>query len=212
MTASVLLLAVLLATLARTQTVFEGRKSLVFFRSFGNLLLLLLPLAAIYVMTDLGNSWRNYFFHTGFALSAVLLVAKIPEWEKRWPLAVVWPMLPLIYTDDQLSLWLAMIAAEFLLLLAYHGINPVSNYHKYGFLRLLVIFQFFVFEQLFLQARPQWAGEILTIALILLYVGGLIGLLTSLKKNRLLSILFLVVYLQYGVMVLDKILTDAFRG
>ena len=212
MTTSVLLLAVVMATLSRTQTVFEGRRSLLFFRSLGDFLLLLLPLAAIYVMPDLGHNWRNYFYHISFALSAVLLVAKIPYWEKRWTLAVVWPMLPLIYTNDQLSLWLAMIAAEFLLLMAYHSINPSSNYHKYGLLRLLVIFQFFVFEHLFLQARPEWAGEILTITLIILYGAGLLGIVGAIKNNRLLSWLFLIVYMQYGVMVFDKIIADAFRG
>jgi hypothetical protein len=56
MTATVLLLAVVVATLARTQTVFVGRRSLLFFRSLGDLLLLLLPLAAIYVMPDLGQN------------------------------------------------------------------------------------------------------------------------------------------------------------
>lgn len=212
MTASVLLLAVVVATLSRTQTVFTGRKSLIFFRLLADFCLLLLPLAAIYVMPDMGYQWRNYFYHISFALSSVLLVAMIPEWEKRWPLAVVWPMLPLIYTNDQLGLWLAMIAAEFLLLMGYHGINPNSNYHKYGLLRLLVIFQFFVFEHLFLQARPQWAGEILTITLIVLYGAGLIGVISAMKKSRLLSWLFLTVYLQYGVMVFDKIIADAFKS
>lgn len=211
MTASVLLLAVVMATLSRTQTIFEGRRALIFFRGLGDLLLLLLPLAAIYVTPDMGQNWRNYFYHVGFALSSVLLIAKIPQWEGRWPLAVVWPMLPLIYTNDQLGLWLAMLAAEFLMLMAYHDINPSSNYHKYGLLRLLVIFQFFVFEHLFLQARPDWAGEILTIALILLYAGGLVGIVRAIRKQRLLSWLFLIVYVQYGVMVFDKIIADGFQ-
>ncbi len=211
MTASVLLLAVVMSTLSRTQTIFTSHRSLLFFRGLADFLLLSLPLAAIYVTPDLGENWRNYFYHIGFALSSVLLIAKIPNWETRWPLAVVWPMLPLIYTNDQLGLWLAMIAAEFLMLMAYHDINPSSNYHKYGLLRLLVIFQFFVFEHLFLQARPDWAGEILTIALILLYTAGLVGIVKTIRKARLLSWLFLIVYMQYGVMVFDKIIADAFK-
>src|SRR5690606_3985492 len=121
MTSSVLLLSVLLATLSRTQTLFDSRKSQLFFRGLGSLLLLLLPLVALHVTPDLGQKWRNYFYHIGFGLSCVLMVAKVSDWEEFWPLALIWPMLPLVYTNDNLGLWLSMITAEFLFLFAYQA-------------------------------------------------------------------------------------------
>ena len=211
MTSAALLLAVLLATLCRTQTVFESKNGYNFWRAIGSLLLLLLPLGAMYVTPDLGQKWRNYFYHVSFALSCVLMVARVSDWEKLWPLTLVWPMLHLVYTNDHLGLWLAMITAEFLLLFAYQTMDPRSDYYKYGLLRLLLIFQFFVFEHLFLQARPLWAGEILSGMLILFYVLALIRIVSSIKRGQLLPWLFLVAYLQYGVMMFDKILIEAFK-
>ncbi|MFP5491775.1 MAG: hypothetical protein ACLGG0_09745 [Bacteriovoracia bacterium] len=144
------------------------------------------------------------------ALSCVILVWKFPKWENWWSIALLWTLLPLIYTHDNLGMWLAVITAEFLLLFAYQEISPGSDYHKYGLLRLMVIFQFFVFEHLFLQARPAWAGEILAILLILLYLMGLVKISKKLFSSSAINWLFLVAYLQYGTMMFDKILLDAF--
>ena len=212
MTASFLLLGVVLATLARTQTLLEGPRGYSLSQVLGNFFLLMLPLAAIYVTPELGEKWRHHLFHASFTLSIVLLVARVPRWESCWPLVLAWPMLPLIYTADHLGVWLAMITVEFLLLLSYFEIDPASDYHKYGLLRLVVIFQFFVFEHLFLQARPDWAGEILTGLLLLLYLAGLWRTVRSLlRRKTLLSWLFLLVYLQYGLMVFDKIIGDKLK-
>jgi hypothetical protein len=205
MSASLLLLAVVFATLGRTQATFTGKRTLLISRGAGDLILLVLPLVAYYVAPDLGQSWRNMLYHIGFALSVVLMVARVEKWEKIWPLAVLWPVLPLIYTNDQVGLWLAMIAAEFLLLMVFHALQPFSDYHKFGFLRLLVIFQFFVFEHLFLQARPVWAGEILTSGLVLLYLAGLWRIFQNFKRQQVTNWLFLIAYIQYGIMVFDKI-------
>lgn len=210
MTSSALVLCVVLATLIRTQTILTGRKSKLFFSGLGSMVLLLLPLLATYITNDFGLAWRNYFYHFSLALSCVILVWKFPKWEKWWSIALLWTLLPLIYTHDNLGMWLAVITAEFLLLFAYQEISPGSDYHKYGLLRLMVIFQFFVFEHLFLQARPAWAGEILAVLLILLYLMGLVKISKKVFSSNAINWLFLIAYLQYGTMMFDKILLDAF--
>ena len=201
MTSSALVLCVVLATLIRTQTLLTGKKSKIFFSGLGSLVLLLLPLLATYITNDFGLAWRNYFYHFSLALSCVILVWKFPKWENWWSIALLWTLLPLIYTHDNLGMWLAVITAEFLLLFAYQEISPGSDYHKYGLLRLMVIF---------LQARPAWAGEILAILLILLYLMGLVKISKKLFSSSAINWLFLVAYLQYGTMMFDKILLDAF--
>lgn len=210
MTSSALVLCVVLATLIRTQTILSGHRAKLFFNGFGSLVLLLLPLLATYITNDFGLAWRNYFYHFSLALSCVILVWRFSNWEKWWSIALLWTLLPLIYTHDNLGMWLAVITAEFLLLFAYQEISPGSDYHKYGLLRLMVIFQFFVFEHLFLQARPAWAGEILAILLILLFLMGLFKISQRIFKASAINWLFLIAYLQYGTMMFDKILQDAF--
>lgn len=210
MTAGLLLLFVVLATLFRSQTIFETRKSRLVMRSLGSLVLLLLPLIAMQFTPDMGHKWRNYFYHAGFALSCVMMVARHSEWERLWSLCLVWPMLPLVYTNDHLELWLSLVTVEFLLLFAYQELEPRAEYHKYGLLRLLVIFQFFVFEHLFLQARPAYAGEILAVILMFFYLAAFGKMIFSYKAKSLVWWLFILSYLEYGVIMFDKIILDTF--
>ncbi len=210
MTAGLLLLLVVLATLFRTQTIFETRKSRLVVKSLGSLILLLLPLVAMQFNSDMGHKWRNYFYHGGFALSCVMMVSRHSEWERLWPLCLVWPMLPLVYTNDHLELWLSLVTVEFLLLFAYQELEQKAEYHKYGLLRLLVIFQFFVFEHLFLQARPAYAGEILAIILMFFYLAAFRRMIFGYKTKTLVWWLFILSYLEYGVIMFDKIILDTF--
>jgi hypothetical protein len=212
MTSSALVLGVVLATLLRTQTLFSDAKIKLVFSGLGSIVLLILPLIAILILNDFGLAWRNYFYFISLALSYVLLVWKFQHWEEWWSLALLWTLLPLIYSNDNLGMWLALMTSEFLLILAYQDIRPASDYHKYSLLRLMVIFQFFVFEHLFLQARPAWAGEILALLLILLYLLGLIKISKKLLSSKTIHWLFLLAYLQYGTMMIDKILIDAFSN
>ncbi|MBY0516038.1 MAG: hypothetical protein K2P81_03970 [Bacteriovoracaceae bacterium] len=204
--------AILLATLLRAQTVVIGRYSRFTLSALGSLIIVLLPLVAIFIMPSLSKKWINYSYLIGFSLSVVILVIRKKNWELYWPLILIWPTLPLIYAPDNLGPWLAMIAAEFLLLFAYQLMDPRSDYFKYGLLRLLFIFQFFVFENLFMQARPMWAGEILTILLFIFYVISFLKILIRAKRSQSHTWIFLIAYLVYGIMMVDKLVADVFKN
>jgi hypothetical protein len=204
--------AILLATLLRSQTVVNARIPRFVLSALGSLVIILLPLIAIFVMPTMSKNWINYSYLIGFSLSVIVLVIRKQDWEIYWSLILIWPTLPLIYAPDNLGPWLAMIATEFLLLVAYQPMDPRSDYFKYGLLRLLFIFQFFVFENLFMQTRPEWAAEILTILLIVFYIISFFKILIRAKRSQSHTWIFLIAYLVYGLMMTDKLVADVFRN
>lgn len=210
MTPSVMVLGLVLATLLRTQTLVEAARTRVVFAGLGSVVLLLLPLLAIWVVPDFGADWRNFAYQGSFALISVLLVWRIPNWEQLWSVPLLWALLPFIYTYDNLGMWLSLITAEFLLLFAYQTVDQRTEYQKYALLRLMVIFQFFVFEHLFVQARPAWAGEILGGLLLVLYGLSMFRMFPRPLPRGINQWIFFLSFLQYGIMMFDKIILDTF--
>lgn len=210
MTTSVMVLGIVLATLLRTQTLFEVPRAKFVFSALGAFVMLVLPLVSIWAVPDFGAAWRNYVYQISFSVTCVLLVWRIRDWENWWSVPLLWALLPFIYTYDNLGMWLSLITAEFLLLFAYQVIDQRTEYQKYALLRLMVVFQFFVFEHLFAQARPDWAGEILGSLLILLYLISMFRMFVGRIPKGIKQWIFLLAYLQYGIMMVDKIILDTF--
>lgn len=210
MTTSAMVLCIVLATLLRTQTLVEGTRAKFALSALGGSILLLLPLLSIWVVPDFGAAWRNYAYQLSFSVTCVLLVWRIRNWEDWWSVPLLWALFPFIYTYDKLGMWLSLITAEFLLLFAYQLIDQRTDYQKYALLRLMVVFQFFVFEHLFVQARPVWAGEILGGLLLVLYLLSMFRMFVRRVPSGIGQWIFLLAYLQFGIMMFDKIILDTF--
>jgi hypothetical protein len=204
------LLAIVVSFVAKTQVIIKPSFLARAIQAVGSLILLSLPLLALQFNPDLGSAWKNNLYFLSFALTVLLVVTKIKDWEKMWPIIILWPLLPFVYTSDNLGLWLAMITAEFLLLMSFLEHPFRSDYHKYGLIRILVIFQYFVFENLFLTKTDAWSSEILTLILLILYSLSLYNILVRLRLRDVGTWIFLIAYLQYGIMMFDKIIPIAF--
>ena len=200
-----LILLCVLAISCRSQTVFENHKMIKALKGIGTFLILLLPLGALITQTGFEVPWRNVLYIMGFSLSVLLLVIFESDWEKRWPLLLVWPVFPLMMADTALGLWISLILVEFLLFFAHQDEDKRSDYYKYALLRLLVVFQFFVFESLFFQQRTALSSEIFSALLIGLYLIALIRVIMRIVIRRPVTWLFLMAYLQFGLVMIDRL-------
>lgn len=207
---AILLLGVVVAILLRSQVVFKTQVYSQIAQVLSNLILLLLPLFAFISELELGEEWRNIFYLISYAFFSVYLFVTTRDWQKIWALILLWPILPYIYTYNNLGLWIALITAEFLLLMAFLEQPFKSDYHKLALIRILVIFQYFVFDYLFIHNRVAMTAQALAIVLILLYTISIYDLLARFKTSQPRHLIFLITFVQYGVMMFDKIILDAF--
>lgn len=174
-------------------------------RSFGTLLILLLPIISLFTDAGFGENWSGIVYVLGFSLSVVLLIIFENDWEERWPLLLVWPVFPLMLTDRSLGLWISLILIEFLLFFAHQDEDTKSDYYKYALLRLLVIFQFFVFESMFFHQRTALSSEVFIGLLLLLYIIALIRVISRIVIKKPVTWLFLLAYLQYGILLIERL-------
>ena len=205
-----LLLGVVSAILLRSQVFFEKKiyNSMTLFVS--NLVVISLPLISLYSALDLGQDWRESFYYISYALFCVMLITLSYDWHKNWSLILLWPILPFIYTSSSLSLWLSLITGEFLLIMAFLEHPFKSDYHKLAMLRILVIFQYFVFDYLFIYNRFAFTAQIMAVILIILYLISLFDLVPRSRLKRSQILLFILTFVQFGVMMFDKVVFDVF--
>ena len=178
--------------------------------AFSNLIMILLPFFCYLTGQELGQEWRTIFYLISYAFFSVYLLISTKDWQKLWALILLWPLLPYIYTYNNLGLWLALISAEFLLIMALQEQPFRSDYHKFAMIRILVIFQYFVFDYMFIHNRVDLTAKSLAVVLILLYTISLYDLLAKFRLRQPKLVLFLITFIQYGVMMFDKVILDAF--
>ncbi len=207
---SALILIFVLAVGLKTQTVLADVAGRSLCRGFGDLVMLALPACALLLNPEGVFGWREYVYHVGFALTVLLLVLRTRSWEDWWMVPLLWVVLPTITVSHELSLWLAMLAGEFLLLLAYREYSPNSDYHKFALLRIMLIFQYFVVENLFLQVRPIWAGEIIAALLLVLYLASFPTLVRALRGRSAIGWVLIFAYVNFGLLAFDKVVLDAY--
>jgi hypothetical protein len=207
---ALLLLGVVSAILLRSQVVFEKKfyNTLTLFVS--NIVVISLPFISLFSGLDLGQDWRELFYYISYALFCVMLITLSFDWHKNWSLILLWPLLPFIYTSSSLSLWLSLITGEFLLLMAFLEHPFKSDYHKLAMLRILVIFQYFVFDYLFIYNRVAFTAQFMAIFLIILYSLSLFDLSSRIRLKRPQILLFVLTFIQFGVMMFDKVVFDVF--
>jgi hypothetical protein len=204
MKGNILILFCVLAVLGRTQTVFDGPRSRPWVGACGNLALLLLPLVAWWAGVGFPTPGIDLVYRVAFSLTVVLLAVG-PTWERSWPLPLAWGIFPMLTEPAPVGLWLSLILLEFLLFFAHHEEDPGSNYHKQALGRLLVVFQFFVFDSLFLGQRPLWVAKALAILLCGLYLVSLARVLVRMPRRGPPGWAFLSTYLFYGVMLAERL-------
>jgi hypothetical protein len=207
---AILLLGVVVAILIRSQVVFKNKLYNQLTMALSNLILILLPLFALISDLELGEDWRNVFYLVSYAFFSVYVLITTKDWQKLWALILLWPILPYIYTYNNLGLWIALITAEFLLLMAFLEQPFKSDYHKLALIRILVIFQYFVFDYMFIHNRVAVTAQALAIVLILLYTISIYDLLAKFRIKQPRLLIFLITFIQYGVMMFDKVILDAF--
>lgn len=200
-----LVLMCVLAVLCRSQTVVKNAKTVRLLRSTGTFLALLLPMCALLAGAGFDVSWQNSVYVIGFSLSVLLLVVFEDDWERRWPLLLVWPVFPLMSSNSALGLWISLILTEFLLFFAHQDEDKRSDYYKYALLRLLVVFQFFVFESLFFHQRTALSSEVFSALILGLYVIALVRVVMRIVVRRPVTWLFLLAYLQFGIVLVDRL-------
>lgn len=200
-----LILMCVLAVLCRSQTIVENARVKKLLLALGTFLILLLPVVALLSSVGFDVAWKNIVYVLGFSLSVLLLVVFETDWERRWPLLLVWPVFPLMVAESSLGLWISLILVEFLLFFAHQDEDKRSDYYKYALLRLLVVFQFFVFESLFFQQRTALSSEIFSGLLLGLYLIALIRVSLRIVPRRPVTWLFLLAYLQYGLLLVDRL-------
>lgn len=205
MMTNILILACVVAVLCHSFRYNDSSRLSKFIRSCGTLLILLLPLISLLTEAGPGVGWIKIVYILGFSLSVVLLIVFEKNWQIRWPLLLVWPVFPLMVTDRALGLWISLILVEFLLFFAHQDEDKRSDYYKYALLRLLVIFQFFVFESLFFHQRTALSSEVFTGLLLILYLIALIRVSSRIVLKRPVTWLFLLAYLQYGILLVERL-------
>lgn len=193
-----------LAVLCRTQTVFAHGYALRGLNGLGNLLLLVIPLAVMILGGGFVVPWLNLTYLSLFSLGVVLMVLS-HSWEERWPLALIWTIFPLVMSPSTHGLWLCLIVVEFLLFFAYQGEDPRSDYHKYVLVRLLIVFQFFVFDGLFLNQRPLWIAKTLAILLCGTYLLATLRVLSRAVSSRRFPATFMAANIFYGILLIDRL-------
>jgi len=200
-----LLLGVVTAILLRSQVVFEKKIYNSITLVVSNFLVMSLPIVSLFSGLDLGQDWRELFYYISYALFCVMLITLSFDWHKNWSLILLWPLLPFIYTSSSLSLWLSMITGEFLLIMAFLEHPFKSDYHKLAMLRILIIFQYFVFDYLFIYNRVAFTAQIMAVILIVLYSISLYDLSTRIRIKKPQILLFVLTFIQFGVMMFDKV-------
>ncbi len=207
---SFMLLGVVSAVLFRSQVVLDKKIYNLFAFFVSNIIIISLPVASLYYGLDLGQDWREIFYYVSYALFCVMLITLSNEWHKNWSLILLWPLLPFIYTSSSLSLWLSLITGEFLLIMAFLEHPFKSDYHKLAMLRIVVIFQYFVFDYLFIHNRVALTAQILAVVLFVLYSISLYDLAARIRLKRPQILLFVLTFIQFGIMMFDKVILDVF--
>lgn len=205
MISNALILMCVMAVLCRSQTMVTHPWGLRITRGLGTLFILLLPIGALLSSNGFSAPWKNGAYILGFSLSVLLLVVFESDWEKRWPLLLVWTVFPLMLAKSELGLWISLILVEFLLFFAHQDEDKRSDYYKWALLRLLVIFQFFVFETLFFQQRTLLSTQIFSGLLLGLYLVALIKVVARICVRRPVTWLFLLAYLQFGLLLIERV-------
>ncbi len=198
------MLLCVLAVLCRTQTVFTEGHAVRTLSGLGNLLLLVIPLSVMLLRGGFSIAWMNTTYLALFSLGVVLMVLS-KSWEERWPLALIWTVFPLVMSPSPQGLWLSLIVVESLLFFAYQGEDPRSDYHKYVLIRLLIVFQFFVFDGLFLQQRPLWVAKTLAILLCGAYLLATLKVLSRALRSRRFPATFMAANVFYGILLVDRL-------
>jgi hypothetical protein len=193
-----------MAVLCRTQTVFNGDRGARALSGLGNLILLYIPLSVMLLGGGFRAHWLNVIYIALFSLGVVLM-ALSRSWEERWPLALVWTIFPLVMSPSPQGLWLCLIVVEFLLFFAYQGEDTRSDYHKYALVRLLIVFQFFVFDGLLLQQRPLWVAKTLAILLCGNYLLSCLRLLVRAHRSHRFPATFMAANLFYGILLFERL-------
>lgn len=207
MKTNLIILACVLAVLCQRQTVFEGRRVRRFLEGIGVFFLLLLPGCVLFSDAGFLVPWQNAAYVGGFSLSVVLLVVFEPNWERRWPLLLAWTVFPLLQAPVSLGFWLTVIIAEFLLFLAHQDEDKGSDYYKYALIRLLIIFQFFIFEGLFFRPAFPRASEFFACLFLGLHLLSLLRVMMRINPRRPVTWLFLLAYLHFYMQVAMRLWT-----
>jgi len=205
-----MLLGVVSAVLLRSQVVFENAHYNTATKFVSNLILITLPMISIFTNIDLGQDWREYFYYISYSLFGVMLITLNKDWHKSWSLILLWPLMPFIYTGNSLGLWVSIIMGEFLLIMAFLEHPFRSDYHKFAMLRIIIIFQYFLFDYLFINNRVGYTPQVMAVILIAVYCYSLYELLLRIRFKQPQMLLFLLTYIQFGVMIFDKVLLDTF--